>query len=147
MWEYLGPPITGWKEIVGGAAALAVGTPQSITDLPAHVASGVYVLQSNGTIQELIDIINPLLGLLVYGADDSRQMRTVFATDNLGHRAGALAWLTGDFIGSGKTQIAQPWHNTGRLGLIIYGADDGGQMRTVFATDNMGPGSGARWPG
>ena len=30
-----------------------------------------------------------------------------------------MAWLTGDFTGSGKTEIAQPWDNNGRLGLIV----------------------------
>jgi hypothetical protein len=29
----------------------------------------------------------------------------------MGQGSGALAWLTGDFTGSGKTQIAQPWNN------------------------------------
>ena len=69
-------------------------------------------------------------------------MQTVFNTDTW-VRAAALAWLTGDFTGSGKTQIAQPWDNNGRLGLIIYGADGSGQMQTVFNTADMGQGSGA----
>ncbi len=86
---------------------------------------------------------NGRLGLIVYGADGGGQLRTVFGTDNIGQGSGALAWLTGDFTGSGKTQIAQPWNNNGRLGLIVYGADGGGQLRTVFGTDNIGQGSGA----
>ena len=32
-----------------------------------------------------------------------------FHVGNLGQGPGALAWLTGDFTGSGLTQIAQPW--------------------------------------
>ncbi len=86
---------------------------------------------------------NGRLGLIIYGADGGGQMRTVFGTENMGQGSGALGWLTGDFTGSGKTQLAQPWNNNGRLGLIIYGADGGGQMRTVFGTENMGQGSGA----
>ena len=89
---------------------------------------------------------NSRLGLLVYGADGGGQMRTVFGTGDMGQGAGALAWLAGDFTGSGKTQIAQPWDNNSRLGLLVYGADGGGQMRTVFGTGDMGQGR-ARWRG
>ncbi len=32
-----------------------------------------------------------------------------FHRGNLGQGPGALAWLTGDFTGSGLTEIAQPW--------------------------------------
>ena len=32
-----------------------------------------------------------------------------FHGGNLGQGPGALAWLTGDFTGSGLTEIAQPW--------------------------------------
>src|SRR6185437_6706556 len=55
----------------------------------------------------------------------------------------ALAWLAGDFTGSGKTEIAQLWDNNGRLGLIVYGADSGGSLATVFGSADMGQGSGA----
>ena len=54
---------------------------------------------------------NGRLGLIVYGADGGGKLQTVFGTDNMGQGSGALAWLTGDFTGSGKTQIAQPWNN------------------------------------
>jgi hypothetical protein len=67
----------------------------------------------------------------------------VFGTDNMGQGSDVLAWLTGDFTKSGKTQIAQPWNNNGRLGLNVYGADGNGKLQTVFGTDNMGQGSGA----
>ena len=83
------------------------------------------------------------LGMIVYGADGGGKLQTVFGTDNMGQGSGVLAWLTGDFTKSGKAQIAQPWNNNGRLGLIVYGADGGGKLQTVFGTDNMGQGSGA----
>ena len=31
-----------------------------------------------------------------------------------------MAWLTGDFTGSGHTEIAQLWDNDGNLALNIY---------------------------
>ena len=65
---------------------------------------------------------NGRLGLIVYGAD-AGNLATIFGSGDMGQGPGALAWLTGDFTGSGKTEIAQPWDNNGRLGLIVYGAD------------------------
>ena len=56
-------------------------------------------------------------------------MQTVFAKDDISQQAGALAWLAGDFIGTGKTQIAQPFRNSnGNLDLNGYGDDGTGQM-------------------
>jgi hypothetical protein len=52
------------------------------------------------------------LGLIVYGDDGSGQMQTVFTTLDIGQGPGALDWLTGDFIGTGKDQIAQPFNNS-----------------------------------
>ena len=58
---------------------------------------------------------NPLvrvgrLGLIVYG-DVNGSLKKVWGTSNIGEGSGALTFLTGDFTGSGKTQIAQPWDN------------------------------------
>jgi len=36
-------------------------------------------------------------------------VQTVINSSDLGQGPGALAWLTGDFTGSGHTGIAQPW--------------------------------------
>ena len=93
---------------------------------------------------------NGQLGLIIYGqvvlevplAPPIPLMQTVWSTGNIGQGSGALAWLTGDFTGSGKTQIAQPWDNNGQLALIIYG-DVNGSMQTVQATGNLGQGPGA----
>ena len=84
---------------------------------------------------------NGRLGLIIYG-DVNGSMQTVWGTSDIGQGSGALAWLTGDFTGSGKTQIAQPWNDNGRLGLIIYG-DVNGSMQTVWGTSDIGQGSGA----
>src|SRR6185437_2002532 len=86
---------------------------------------------------------NGRLGLIVYGADSGGSLATIFGAADMGQGSGALAWLAGDCTGSGKTEIAQPWDNNGRLGLIVYGADSGGSLATIFGAADMGQGSGA----
>ena len=39
---------------------------------------------------------------------------------DMGEGSGALAWLTGDFTGSGNAEIAQLWDNNGYLRLNVY---------------------------
>jgi hypothetical protein len=81
------------------------------------------------------------LGLNVYQmAGDN--VRTVIASSDLGQGSGAVAWLTGDFTGSGYTEIAQLWDNGGNLGLNVYGMA-GGTVQTVFESSDLGQGSGA----
>src|SRR5690348_10250423 len=80
---------------------------------------------------------------MLFGADPGGSLGTVFGSADMGQGSAALAWLAGDFTGSGKTEIAQPWDNDGRLGLIVYGADSGGSLATVFGAADMGQGSGA----
>jgi len=54
---------------------------------------------------------NGTLGWILYWYyHGSLQASTSDAT-NLGQGPGALAWLTGNFTGSGLTSIAQPWDN------------------------------------
>ena len=83
------------------------------------------------------------LGLTVYG-DVGGTMQTVLSYTVTGEVPGALAWLTGNFTGTENMgiQIAQPWDNDGTLGLNIYG-DVGGTLQPVFASSDMGQGSGA----
>ena len=81
------------------------------------------------------------LGLNVYQMAGG-SLRTVIASSDLGQGSGAVAWLTGDFTGSGHTEIAQLWDNGGNLGLNIYGMA-GGTVQTVFASSDLGQGSGA----
>jgi hypothetical protein len=64
----------------------------------------------------------------------------------LGQRVGTLAWLTGEFTRSGKTQIAQPFNNNRRLGLIIYQADGSGADADRVRQSRHGPGSGVVSP-
>ena len=54
----------------------------------------------------------------------------------------ALAFLVGDFTGSGATEIAQLWDNDGILGLIVYGIGNG-TLEAVSVNPNTGQGSGA----
>jgi hypothetical protein len=81
------------------------------------------------------------LGLNLYTYFDGA-MQTLFSSGNLGQGPGAVAWLTGDFTGSGHTEIAQLWDNNGKLGLNVYG-ESGNTVTAVFHSADMGQGSGA----
>src|SRR6516225_3336055 len=69
---------------------------------------------------------NGALGLNIYGNVDGT-LQQVFSSSDMGQGSGALAWLTGNFTGTGNdfTEIAQPWNNDGTLGLNIYGSPGG----------------------
>ncbi len=69
-------------------------------------------------------------------------VQTFVASSDLGQGSGALAWLTGNFTGSGYTEIAQLWDNNGTLGLNVYGMV-GGTVQTLIASSDLGQGSGA----
>ena len=84
---------------------------------------------------------NGILGLIVYGIGNGT-LEAVFANPNMNQGSSALAFLVGDFTGSGATEIAQLWDNNGILGLIVYGIGDG-TLEAVYTNPNMGQGSGA----
>ena len=86
---------------------------------------------------------NGALGLNIYGDVDGT-LQPVFTSGDMGQGSAALAWLTGNFTGTGNdfTEIAQLWDDNGALGLIIYGSP-GGNPQAVFAQPDMGQGSGA----
>jgi hypothetical protein len=86
---------------------------------------------------------NGALGLNIYGDVDGT-LQPVFTSGDMGQGSAALAWLTGNFTGTGNdfTEIAQLWDDNGTLGLIIYGSP-GGNPQAVFAQPDMGQGSGA----
>ena len=48
------------------------------------------------------------LGLTVYG-NVGADMQTVLSYTDTGQVQSSLAWVTGDFTGTGNTQILQPW--------------------------------------
>ena len=79
------------------------------------------------------------LGLNIYGNVDGT-LQPVFTSSDMGQGSGALAWLTGNFTGTGNdfTEIAQLWDNNGTLGLIVYGLGT-----TVFENPNMNQRSAA----
>jgi len=82
------------------------------------------------------------LGLIVYGSP-AGSPQAVFANPDMNQGSSALAFLTGNFTGSGTTEIAQLWDDDGTLGLIVYGIGNDGTLETVFANPDMGQGSGA----
>jgi len=92
------------------------------------------------------DLIQPFdnggrLGLLVYTSNGSGYAAT-FGSGDMGQGSGALAWLTGDVNGDGRTDLIQPFNNGGRLGLLVYTSNGSGYAAT-FGTADIGQGSGA----
>jgi len=124
------------------------GTPQLYTDLdmdqgPAALAflAGNFTGSGNDEIAQLWDD-NGDLGLIVYG-NVNGTVQTVYSDSDLFEGSGALAFVTGDFTGSGYTQIAQPWDNNGNLGLIVYGNDGFSSVVAVASSPDLGQGPGA----
>ena len=72
----------------------------------------------------------------------SSPLKTLFASGNMGQGSGALSWLVGDVNGDGLSEIVQPWNDGGSLGVIVYHWT-GSAMATLWASGNLGQGSGA----
>src|SRR2546422_47716 len=70
------------------------------------------------------------LGIVIYSANASGGLQRTFGSPSLGQGPGALAWLTGDVNGDGRTDILQPWKNGDRLGLIVYTSNGTGYTST-----------------
>src|SRR2546422_449302 len=60
--------------------------------------------------------------MIVYGWDGSKYV-TKWGTTNIGQGYGALAWLTADVDGDGKTEIIQPWGSSPADGMLAAGSD------------------------
>jgi hypothetical protein len=124
------------------------GTPQLQVALDMGQGSGALAwLTGDFTGSGHAEIAQPWdnngnLGLNVYG-NVNGILQTVFSVSDMFEGSGALAWLTGDFTGSGRTEIAQPWDNNGTLGLNIYGNGGIVLLGSVFSSSSMGQGSGA----
>jgi len=103
--------------------------------------TGNFVSGSIVQIAQLWDD-NGTLGLNIY-VSVAGKVGTLGSYPGLGQGLGALAWLTGDFAGTGRSQIAQPWDNNGNLEVIIYGTGTAapGQMGVNYS--DLGQGSGA----
>ena len=84
---------------------------------------------------------NGTLALIVYSFV-SAIVQTVINSSDLRQGTSAVAWLTGDFTGSGHTEIARLWDNNGTLGAVIYGCVNG-TAETLFGSSDLGQGSGA----
>jgi hypothetical protein len=102
--------------------------------------TGDFTGSGNDEIAQLWDN-NGNLALIVYGFVGDT-MQTVLDVHDLGQGPGAVAWLTGDFTGSGRTEIAQLWDNNGNLGAVIYGFV-GSTGSILFDSSDLGQGSGA----
>ena len=92
--------------------------------------TGDFTGSGNDQIAQLWDN-NGNLGLIGYGIVGATPQK-VFDSPDLGQGSGALAFLAGDFTGSGHTQIAQVWEDNGNLGLIVYGYANG-TFQTVYS--------------
>ncbi len=78
------------------------------------------------------------LGLNFYGFS-SDNLQTLYSSADVGQGSGAVAWLTGNFVGGPIEQIAQLWDNGGNLGLNLYVP-----FETALASfPDLGQGSGA----
>ena len=131
--------------IVYGSPA---GSPQALFANPnmSQGSSALAFLAGNFTGSGTTEIAqlwdnNGTLGLIVYGIGNDT-LETVFANPNMSQGSSALAFLVGDFTGSGATEIAQLWDNNGILGLIVYGIGND-TLEAVYTNPNMGQGSGA----
>jgi hypothetical protein len=131
--------------IVYGSPA---GSPQALFANPnmSQGSSALAFLAGNFTGSGTTEIAqlwdnNGILGLIVYGIGNGT-LEAVFANPNMSQGSSALAFLVGDFTGSGATEIAQLWDNDGILGLIVYGIGNG-TLEAVYTNPNMGQGSGA----
>jgi hypothetical protein len=103
--------------------------------------TGDFTGSGHAEIAQLWDnSLHDTLALNIYlpQADGSMQTRSFI---NLGQGPGALAWLAGDFTGSGQTEIAQLWDNNGTLALNIYGVS--GDRITPLEFPDLGQGPGA----
>jgi hypothetical protein len=101
--------------------------------------TGYFTGSDNWEIAQLWDN-NGTLALNVYTIAGGT-VETLVASD-LGQATGAVAWLTGDFTGSERTEFAQLWDNNGTLGAVIYGVING-TVETLFGSSDLDQGSGA----
>ena len=140
-----------WND--GGILGLIVygspaGSPQALFTNPnmSQGSSALAFLAGNFTGSGTTEIAqlwdnNGILGLIVYGIGNDT-LEAVFTNPNMSQTSSALAFLVGDFTGSGATEIAQLWDNNGILGLIVYGIGND-TLEAVYTNPNMGQGSGA----
>ena len=82
------------------------------------------------------------LGLNFYGLSSDGNVQTLFSSADMGQGSGAVAWLTGNFVGASIDfdQVAQLWDNGGNLGLNIYAPFI---EKALISFPDLGQGSGA----
>ena len=84
---------------------------------------------------------NGRLGIIVYRSNGSGYYYS-WGTSNIGQGSGALAWLTQDVDGDGRTDIVQTWNNGGRLAINVYRSNGAGYELWLRNPDT-GQGAGA----
>ena len=59
VFSFDGPPLTGWTELgqFPNVIALIAGGGVSVSNIGSNIGSGIYILQSDGTIWELLEVI------------------------------------------------------------------------------------------
>ena len=84
------------------------------------------------------------LGMTFYRTDGKGGLKPWFSNGYIGASSAALrgGWLTGDFTGGGRTEIAQLWSDNGKLAMILYGTNGKGDLKELFGSE-WGQGSDA----
>lgn len=86
---------------------------------------------------ELIQLWNNhgRLAAIVYGWT-GKELKTRWASGNLGQGAAALSFQVADIDGDGRKELIQLWDNHGKLGVIVYGFRDG-VLKTLSAEGQL----------
>lgn len=83
------------------------------------------------------------LGMIVYGLDENNHFVQLFGSSDMEQGHGAIAWFVLNIYGDRRKEIVQVWNNNGKIGMIMYGADMYGNVRTLWNTPDIGQGYGA----
>src|SRR5436190_18432817 len=76
--------------------------------------------------------------MIVDSPDEQGRYGESFFSNDMGQGPGAIAWLAGNTIGSGKNDIIQLFDSNGRLGMIVYSSLPQGGYDVSFSSGDMG---------
>ena len=86
------------------------------------------------------------LGMIVWGPNADGSYSQMWSSDDMGQGSGAIAWLPVRMKSDHKTQIAQLWNHSGKLGMIVWGPNADGSYSQMWSSDDMGQGFAAvKW--
>jgi hypothetical protein len=131
------------KEIVSKNQGYGV---KIVLKLPI-VAVGVPLATNTVTSRPAIPpgpVWNEILGMSVHAwpSNAGSMSEMPWGKNDMGQGPYALSWLVADIDRDGKAEIIQPWKNSDKLGMIVYGWD-GRWMAGKWGTDDMGTAPGA----